>query len=130
MSDYFVAGGIFMWPLTLAGIGVAGIAIRKSIGIFVHADRPAVAHKTMLNLLIQLGIFSLFLGILSQAIGLFQALQAIEAIGEVSPALIFGGLKVSMIAPVYGLMIFMAAFIMWSILKYRADQLEAMEASQ
>jgi hypothetical protein len=52
------------------------------------------------------------LGILSQAVGLFQMMNVVEQMGGVSPALLAGGLKVSMLAPIYGASIFVAAILL------------------
>jgi len=124
MGNLYAAGGVFMTPLTLLGIASLLLIIKKVVDVYVNAEKPASQHRSMVNLVLQTGIFTFFLGILSQAIGLMQAFNAIEAAGDVSPALIAGGLKVSMIAPVYGLMIFMVAFIGWGVLKFRLDALE------
>ena len=69
---------------------------------------------------LQLGIFAAVFGIFGQCIGLFQAFMAIEEAGDISPAIIFGGLKVSMITTLYGLMIFLISFIIWFGLKQKA----------
>ena len=57
----------------------------------------------------ELGLFALVWGILGQVLGLFGAFQAIEIVGEVSQALLAGGLKVSSITTLYGLIIFLVA---------------------
>ena len=38
---------------------------------------------------------------------------------EVPPSLIAGGLKTSLIAPAYGTLIFLLAFLGWLVLRYR-----------
>ncbi len=125
MSDFFYAGGIFMWPLALLGLVALIIALKKAADVFGDGDEPASFHRPMINTVLQIGIFSFFFGILSQAIGLIEALQAIEMMGDVSPAMLAGGLKVSMIAPVFGLLIFLGCFAFWSVLKYRNEAQEA-----
>ena len=121
MSDLFYAGGIFMWPLAFLGLVALVIALKKTVDVFGDDDEAAPRHRPMINAVLQIGIFSFFFGILSQAIGLIEALQAIEMMGDVSPAMLAGGLRVSMIAPVFGLMIFLVCLAAWSVLKYRND---------
>ena len=117
-----------MTPLTLLGIGALLLMGKKIVDVYISAQGPAARHRAMVNLVLQIGIFTFFLGILSQAIGLMQAFSAIEqAGGDISPALLVGGLKVSMIAPVYGLIIFMVAFIGWAALKFRLDAMAVEE---
>lgn len=125
MIELFKAGGIFMTPLTLLALGIVGLIIKKGVDVFGGAPAPASKHRRAIQVILQLGILSFFLGILSQTVGLFQALQAIERVGDVSPSLVAGGLKVSMIAPLYGLIIFLVAFLSWSVLKYRVGALDA-----
>ncbi len=124
MGDLYVSGGMFMTPLTMLGIGIVLITIKKVVDVYVNEDEPLSKHKSSVNLILQLGILTFFVGILSQAIGLIDAFHAIEQIGAVSPAMLAGGLKVSMIAPVYGLLIMILSFIAWSALKYRVDAIE------
>lgn len=49
------------------------------------------------------GLLALALGVLGQLIGLFEAFKAIEAMGGVSAAMLAGGLKVSSVTTIYGL---------------------------
>lgn len=128
MGNLFSAGGSFMIPLT--GIGLLAVLVisKKIADVYVNAEAPANQHRSMVNLVLQLGVLGFFLGILSQAVGLIQAFQAIEQVGQVSPAMLAGGLKVSMIAPVYGLIILIVAFVGWSVLKYRLDEMAAQES--
>ena len=124
MGDFYSAGGMFMTPITLLGVAALLLAIKKTVDVFISKKQPAASHWSTINIILQLGILSFFLGILSQAIGLIDAFQAIEQMGGVSPAMLAGGLKVSMIAPVYGLIILLICFIVWMVLKYRVDTIE------
>lgn len=124
MIELIHQGGPFMWPLTVLGLVVVAVALKKAADVFGGAEESAAHHRPMINVVLQAGIFSFFVGLLSQAVGLFQALQAIEAAGDVSPALIFGGLKVSLIAPIYGLFISLFSLAAWSVLKYRNETLD------
>lgn len=63
------------------------------------------------RLLFHLGLFAFVLGVLSQAISLYQMMGVIERVGGASPAIVMGGLRVSLIAPFYGIGIFLAAML-------------------
>ena len=53
------------------------------------------------------GLLALATGILGQVIGLYQMFEGIEMMnGNVSPAMIAGGLKMSTITTLYGLLIY------------------------
>lgn len=61
-------------------------------------------------------LFALLLGIFGQAVCLHQMMEAIKAMGGVSPALLSGGLRVSFIAPLYGLFLFTVAMVLRFVL--------------
>lgn len=54
----------------------------------------------------EMGLLALATGILGQIIGLYQMFEGIEMMNGVSPAMIAGGLKVSSITTLYGLLIY------------------------
>jgi len=53
-----------------------------------------------------MGLLALATGILGQVIGLYKMFEGIEMMNGVSPAMIAGGLKVSSITTLYGLLIY------------------------
>ena len=55
-------------------------------------------------------------GILGQLIGLTEAFKAIEAAMDISPAIMAGGLKVSMITTLYGIIINLLSILIWFLL--------------
>jgi hypothetical protein len=63
----------------------------------------------------EVGVFALAWGVLGQVVGLFGAFQAIEAMGEVSQAVLAGGLKVSSYTTAYGLIIFIISRIIYTV---------------
>lgn len=71
------------------------------------------------------GSLAAILGILGQMIGLMQAFNAIEQAGDISLSLIMGGLKVSMICVVYGVVIFITSALIWFVLKWMASRNKA-----
>ena len=60
-----------------------------------------------------IGLFALVTGILGQLIGLYSAFSAIERIGDVSPAMLYGGFKVSMITTLFGIIIYLISLSLW-----------------
>ena len=53
-----------------------------------------------------IGLFALITGILGQLIGLMSAFETIEKMGSVSQEMLAGGLRISSITSLYGLLIF------------------------
>ena len=113
MIDLFYAGGpLFMGILTIILIA----AVASAVYIFVQG-RSENAKVPSVNLVKEIGIFGLVVGIFGQFIGLYQAFDAIEQMGAVSPAILAGGLKVSAITTLYGMIIFVIAWLMYFGLK-------------
>lgn len=106
-----------MIPITIIGL------VMLALGAFViarsFADELPGNIDALKSLVLQLGIFAFFTGLLSQAIGLMQAFQAIQQVGDVSPALVAGGLYVSFIAPVWGLILLLLGLAIYMVARYR-----------
>lgn len=64
-----------------------------------------------------LGLFAVVLGMLGQFIGLFTAFSVIESGVTISPAMLAGGVKVSMITSIYGMIIFLILYVLAFALK-------------
>tara|TARA_R110002050_G_scaffold48559_2_gene112910 strand:- start:10393 stop:10734 length:342 start_codon:yes stop_codon:yes gene_type:complete len=99
--------------VTIWGIGMLVFTAQKILHFFVQ-DKVT---KSGLGLILLFGSLAIVTGFLGQAIGLIMAFDAIEAAGDISPSLVAGGLKVSMIAPVYGTILFIFSLIFWGALK-------------
>ncbi len=126
MVDILIRGGItFTLPLTLLGFLVAILAIRSIM--LLASGRPGDA-AAPLNVLIHAGIFSFVLSLLGHAISLYQMITAIEGAGGVAPAVVVGGLRVSLIVPLFGLSILTASFLVWMVLRYWRDRAETAAA--
>jgi hypothetical protein len=67
----------------------------------------------------ELGILALTFGILGQLIGLYTAFNAMEQTPEISPSMLAGGLKISMITTLYGFLIFIVSLIIRVVQKPR-----------
>jgi biopolymer transport protein ExbB/TolQ len=63
-------------------------------------------------------------GILGQLIGLYMAFVAIEQAADISPAIVAGGLKVSMITTLYGVFIYLFSILLWFLLSLWYDRLQ------
>ena len=65
------------------------------------------------------GLLALVIGIFGQLIGLYAGFETIEASGNVSQSMLAGGIKVSMITTMYGLLIFLCSLVIKMILDWR-----------
>jgi hypothetical protein len=122
MWDLLARGGwIATGPMTiLAAVNVI-LVVRYAWSVVSDSGEVTSHGLFGVNSILHIGVFCLFLGLLAQAVGLYQALSAIEAASDISPAIIWGGLKVSLIAPIYGAMIFGVSAIAWFFLRPSRD---------
>ncbi len=102
MFQIFIQGGpLFMGILTVLFVGVIYLAIRS------------FSDHTFTKKMTALGLLALVIGILGQLIGLFSAFSAMEGMqGTISPSILAGGLKISMIPTIYGIIIFIISHIL------------------
>lgn len=123
MFDFFFQGGtLFMTFVMLTGLA----AIIWSILTLIKFLKVGFVSKRHLDAILFLGSLSLFLGLLGQGLGLSQALSIIQEFPEVSRAAVAGGIRVSMIAPLTGLILSSISGIFWFILRYiNAKKLDA-----
>ena len=112
-------GGIFLWVqilVILLILVLAAIKFRQYYGSDSLGSLPF--HKSH-HAILFLGIFNVVWGMFTQVLGFVQALNAIIAAADVSPALIMEGLKVSFISPLIGLVTVLIAALLWAILQSR-----------
>jgi hypothetical protein len=106
-----VEGGLlFMLPIYILWVVV--IALNLAL-IYRLAVKKTGDSKRIKELILFLGSLAFLWGILGQVTGMIQALACVEAVGDISPALIAGGFKVSLLAPVYGFVLFIFSFVSW-----------------
>ena len=112
--DFIVNGGMgWTIPILLMGIFNVGVFI----WLLNYKLKKAEINRKHLDLIIFLGSFALIYGIFGQILGLYSAAEVIQQAGEISPSLIWGGFKVSLIAPIMGFTVMLISGIMWFILR-------------
>ena len=112
--ELFLTGGVlFMSIITILGIAMIIYSVKSFIAVFAKNDYSGKG----INYVLMFGSLALIIGLLGQAIGMFQSFGIIQEVGDISPALIAGGLKVSMIAPLYGAIYFIISFPIWVVLR-------------
>ncbi|HKL20032.1 MAG TPA: MotA/TolQ/ExbB proton channel family protein [Halalkalibaculum sp.] len=121
MTDLFYAGGpLFMGILTILLLIILSMSAYRIIQIVRGNVDYATSFRHRLSYIKSVGLFALVFGILAQLMGLYQAFSAIEMAGDISPAILMGGLKVSMITTIYGVIIFLISYLLWMGLHYMA----------
>jgi putative Mn2+ efflux pump MntP len=113
---FYMGGALFMGILTtlLVVMLATSIYFLISIASGKASDRPNFRHQ--LTYVKSVGLFTMITGILGQLIGLLEAFKAIEQVNDISPAILAGGLKVSMITTLYGIFIYLFSILIWFLL--------------
>ncbi len=123
---FFMGGPGFMAILTLFLIITTAWFIYHFVIIFnsKNVDRQKILRK--LDYGKSMGLFTLVTGIIGQMIGLFAMFSAIENVvqkgEEIIPALVYGGIKVTMIVTIYGLIIYLFSLALWFIASIIVDK--------
>ncbi len=94
-------GPVFMFPILFLLIL---ILVLIAVGFINKNDNT----KTI-SLISSIGWFTLIWGILGQTIGLIGAFDAVQASGSMSMGIIAGGLKISLLTTLFGLIVFLIA---------------------
>ncbi|MBI9052677.1 MAG: MotA/TolQ/ExbB proton channel family protein [Bacteroidales bacterium] len=115
--EHLIIGGIyFMLPIYLIWVTVIYLSVK-----FLVAYKSENIDLNKLNklnsVILFLGSFAFLLGLFAQILGLYGALISIQAAGDISPALMAGGLRISFLAPLYGFGIFLISGIVWFVFR-------------
>ena len=114
VEHLFMGGISFMLPIYIMWIVVIFFTIKFLLNYYSeNRDLKKLAKQN--SLIIFIGSFAFLFGLLGQIIGLYNALLAIQAASDISPGIMAGGLRVSLIAPLYGFVLFLISSIVWFI---------------
>lgn len=92
-------GAFFMYPLLFIFILVLVLIVKS----FLQKGNT----QNTIRLISSITLFGVVWGFTGQIIGLIAAFDTIEDVGDISPAILAGGLKISFLAPLFGLCIFL-----------------------
>ena len=105
-----------MIPIFIMWVVVIILAVRFLIQ-FKKGENSMKQLTRQNEIILFIGSFAFLFGVLGQVIGLFGAFEIIQNVGEMSPSLIAGGLKISSIAPIYGLVLFLVSGVIWFVFR-------------
>ena len=123
MVNLFLMGGFFMWPLLILFIFVIAISIKKVLELFLKNTTSTPYTDKGINAILFWGGFSFILGVLAHFTGIYQAMEAIAAASDISPAIVAKGYAMSLITVLFGLITLLISAIMWFILRWRLKNL-------
>lgn len=110
---FYMGGPLFMGILTLIFICMICVSVINGLPVLRGGMEDLEMAVRKIAYIKSVGLFALVMGILGQLIGLYSAFQAIETAGDISPALVAGGFRVSMITTLYGFVIYACSLLIW-----------------
>ena len=116
INTYLAGGVLYMNAITV--LLVLNVAI-ASYAIYRKVSRKTL-NPNWVESIKHVGGFAAALGTFGTLVGLFFAFNALERSAETIPfPMIMGGLKVSLITVLYGLIVFFISMIIYIVLKLR-----------
>jgi biopolymer transport protein ExbB/TolQ len=118
MMDFFLSGGIVMWPMAAVALGILYLAGRTA-GRMRHGDATADEVQRGMHGILFWGVMSMLLGALGTVSGIVVMTHAAaQAGGGVEPALIWGGISLALSSLLFGAGLFIAAAVLWFVLRF------------
>lgn len=116
--DAFFAGGFIMWPLLAIAVAILLQAARAGAALRSRDGDPEPTRRRTASVLFW-GFMAALLGLIGTFVGIAQIASAVQAAGGVSPALAWGGVGVSLVPTLFGLVILFVAALLWFALRGR-----------
>ena len=123
-DQIFLAMGFMRYPLTFSLIAVVALASWSAFKLFRPGASSDRHTKALLDAILFWGGFAVICGVLGTLVGIILAAQAIEAAGDVSTTLVWGGIKVALLTSVFGVLILGFGSLLWFGLQLRWRLLE------
>lgn len=120
----FVEGGVIGTTLILICLILAAFFTFKAFLNLKSDDATFIKYKLLIN---QIVLLALVISFLNSLLGLISAFDALEATGGVEPAIVAGGLKVTLLSPIFGLLVFILGYTATFVLGWmrKSDDVEA-----
>ncbi|SDS40799.1 MotA/TolQ/ExbB proton channel family protein [Gillisia sp. Hel1_33_143] len=124
VGDRMAEGGILPMSLILISFLLMIFLIFKA-SVKLRSDY--FSFKKYVSLVNQIALLALVIGLFTQLIGLIQVFDAFESLDNVNAASFAGGIKVALLAPLFGWLVFLIGRIATFILTwiYKDNEAEA-----
>lgn len=113
MWGFFAQMGVIQWPMYVAAIFLVVQIARAAAG-----TRQGRESSVSTSSVLVWGGLGALLGILGTVVGFSQAAGAIAAASDISPPVIWGGVRVALSTTIFGLMLLTLAVVAWLALQW------------
>lgn len=108
LTDRFVEGGLGGMTLILICMILAVFFTFKAFSNLKSESAQFLKYKKLIN---QIVLLALVISFANSLLGLISAFDALEASGGAEPAIIAGGLKITLLSPTFGLLVFILGHV-------------------
>lgn len=116
MKILFIDGGTkAISIITLIFIAIIAWTIYQLVMIYNGKTTSLEQALRKTKYIKSLGLLALIVGILWQLCGFYHALSVISEAINISPEILYKGLKLSMISTIYGMIIYIISILLWII---------------
>jgi membrane-associated HD superfamily phosphohydrolase len=105
--DRFQEGGTTGMTLVLICFLIVIFFAIKAFNSLKGSEAVFQKNKKLIN---HAAILGLVISLMNSLMGLIGAFDAIEAAGDISPSLLAGGLKITLLSPLFGLLVLICGF--------------------
>ena len=130
MITFWEGIGLIRYPLTFSLLLVVLLTLWSAAQLFRPSAWADPRSKAWVDAVLFWGGFAMISGVLGTLVGVIVAAQSIEqAAGQVTPTLIWGGIKVALLSSALGLVVLALASLLWFGLQLRWRMLAADEGA-
>lgn len=112
-SLFFMGGTLFMSILTILFVIMIAWFLYHLIAVYNFRQLSPETVLRRFGYGKSIGLFAMITGIFGQLIGFYEAFSVIEHAVDISPGMLYGGIKVSMITTLYGISIYLISLMIW-----------------
>lgn len=94
------------------------VILYLSVRAFLKLKAPRPVFDKALKLINQLALLALVVGLFNQWLGLIQVFDAFESLNDIDPQVFAGGIKITLLSPVFGGFVFLFGRIMTFLLTW------------
>jgi len=119
IAEFWVQMGFMRYPMSLSLLFVVGLTLLSAGRLLRPGALPDRYTKAWIDAILFWGVFAVICGVLGTLVGISIAAGYIEQAGEVTSALVWGGVKVALSTSVFGALILAFAALLWFALQLK-----------
>lgn len=115
MIEWFMSGGVSMWPILGAALVSAGLAVdagRKLLGAPASATEMARV-RTRIDAVLFWGGFAALVGLIGTLVGFAKMAAWLADASGVPESLVWSGIRVSLVTSTFGLLVLVVSLGAW-----------------